>query len=164
MAWCVGAVSKGSSRAEVCNGGACEAGNVPGKTPIPQMLCRLQVIRSPTKVKATASFWPVFCQFHGQSHYMGSPTQAESPLRPCCSASKLQQKILSIMQEQEQGKLRCIHTEVLGEQHSTEQLPEDAVIIQFIDASSEHLDMSQMHGAEDVAELHVKGQVLASET
>ena len=62
-------------------------------------------------------------------------------------------------QEEEEDKLRCFHTEVLTEQLDMDVLPKDAVVIQFLDASSALMAATPILTASDVAELMVTGQV-----
>ena len=65
----------------------------------------------------------------------------------------------ALPQEDKEDKLSCSHMEVLGEQHSMDTLPKDAVIIHFMDASSDTGAAVPALKATDVAELQVKGQV-----
>jgi len=65
----------------------------------------------------------------------------------------------ALPQEEKDDKLSCSHMEVLGEQHSMDTLPKDAVIIHFMDPSSDTRAAVPALKATDVAELHVKGQV-----
>lgn len=64
------------------------------------------------------------------------------------------------MQEEKEEKLKCFHMEVMSEGvHSMENFPKDAVIIQFMDASSEAgMATGMLMGSADMAELHVTGQ------
>ena len=64
------------------------------------------------------------------------------------------------MQEGEEEKLKCFHMEVIGDGvHSMEDFPKDAIIIQFMDASSEAgVATGMLMGPADMAELHVTGQ------
>jgi len=65
----------------------------------------------------------------------------------------------ALPQEEKEDKLSCSYMEVLGEQHSMDTLPKDAVIIHFMDASSDTRAAVPTLKATDVAELYVKGQV-----
>ena len=61
-------------------------------------------------------------------------------------------------QEQDEDKLKCFHMEVISEQQDMDNLPKDAVIIQFMDAGAA-TPAVPMLAASDIAELIVKGQV-----
>ena len=64
------------------------------------------------------------------------------------------------VQEEAGDKLKCSHMEVLSGQQDMDELPKDAVIIQFMDPSSSPGAAVPMLAASDVAELIVKGQVM----
>ncbi len=64
-------------------------------------------------------------------------------------------------QEEAGDKLKCSHMEVLSGQQDMDDLPKDAVIIQFMDPSSALGAGVPMLAASDIAELIVKGQVMS---
>ena len=79
----------------------------------------------------------------------------------CVSAYALNSVTRAAAQEEAGDKLKCSHMEVLSGQQDMDDLPKDAVIIQFMDPSSALGAGVPMLAASDVAELLVKGQVLS---